>query len=63
MYDEISDVRAKMMAEVCKVVDAYDGLRDEQVEGQNLATFLWTHNRFLARDPSQICLSFSIYLY
>jgi hypothetical protein len=52
MYDEIGDVRAKMMAKVCKVVDAYDGLRDEQVDGQNLATFLWTHNRFLARDPS-----------
>jgi hypothetical protein len=51
-----------MMAEVRKVVDTYDGLRDEQVDGQNLATFLWTHNRFLARDPFQVRISFSIYL-
>ena len=58
MYDEIGDVRAKMMAKVCKVVDAYDGLRDEQIDGQNLATFLWMHNRFLARDPSQVRISF-----
>jgi hypothetical protein len=29
MYDEIGDVRAKMMAEVRKVVDTYDGLRDK----------------------------------
>jgi hypothetical protein len=48
MYDKIGDMRAKMMAEVHKIVDAYDGLRDEQVDGQNLATFLWTQNRFLA---------------
>jgi hypothetical protein len=29
MYDEIGDVRAKMMDEVHKVVDAHDSLRDE----------------------------------
>lgn len=54
MYDEIGDVRAKMMAEVRRIVDTYDGLRDEQRDGGNLATFLWTKNRFLARDITQV---------
>ena len=62
MYDKIGDMRAKMMAEVHKIVDAYDGLRDEQVDRQNLATFLWTQNRLLARDPFKVCILFSFYL-
>ena len=48
MYDEIGNVRSKMMAEVRKIVDASDGLRELYTEGQNYGTFLWTGNQFLA---------------
>ena len=40
MYDEIGDVRSKMMAKVHKIVDASDGLRESYAEGQNYSTFL-----------------------
>jgi hypothetical protein len=62
MYDEISDVRSRMMAEVRKIVDTWDGLRDEHAGGQNFATFLWTDNRFLARDPNEVRVSYLFYL-
>ena len=62
MYDEIGDVRSKMMAEVRKIVDASDGLRESYAERQNYGTFLWTGNRFLARDPNEVHIYYLIYL-
>ena len=62
MYDEIGDVRSKMIAEVRKIVDASDGLRELYAEGQNYGTFLWMRNQFLARDPNEVCIFYLIYL-
>ena len=62
MYDEIGDVRSKMMAEVRKIVDASDGLRESYAEGQNYGTFLRMGNRFLARDTNEVRIFYLIYL-
>ena len=62
MYDKIGDVRSKMMAEVHKIVDVSNSLRESYIEGQNYSTFLWMGNQFLARDPNEVRIFYLIYL-